>query len=117
MTAELRITFAPAAPDALSLHVAGTSLPPAGQFYPRKVLNLSPDTVERFRRRDLNKAEVAQVVDQINTWLLDAQLRTLIGACLQPLNGGAGGAPSVAGLANDKRLRLVFVIPDETREL
>lgn len=102
MSPELRIAFLPNGPDKLNLQIKGGTLPDMGKLVQREVLNLDPAIVERFRRRDLKPKEVSSVVKQVNDWLLDGELRAVIGGCLQP--------------GNATRLRLIFELPDETRQ-
>jgi hypothetical protein len=99
---ELRITFAPAGANQLNLHVQGPSLPQTGRYVQRNVLSLDTNTIERFRHSDLNQAETDKLVTEINDWLLDTEMRLLVGTHLSP--------------NADKRLSLVFEVPDETRD-
>jgi CHAT domain len=110
MRPELRITFVPAGRNGLNLHVEAPSLPKAGEYHPREILDLGTDTIRRFRLGDLNQTEVNDVVKKINEWLLDAKLRQVIGQCLGP------NRATKKKLMPDERLNVVFALPDETRD-
>lgn len=100
---ELRITVNPPVGGTLQLQIQGGNNPPAGVFVQRPVPQIDPDRLESFRRSEIAAADLDQLTTAVNDWLLDVQVRGILTTALPAHNGNS--------------LRLVFVVPDEVRDI
>ena len=96
---ELRIALALAGNN-ISVALHGPAVPGNLRIIQRPLLELDAGVLEELRRGEIKEPGFKQLVQQLNDWLLDQEVRQILGHSI-PNNGG--------------RLRIVFTVTDEVR--
>jgi hypothetical protein len=105
VSADLQIELVPfRAANALSLQVSGGTAPAPAKVFQRAMLQIDDATLAAFRRGEIAAADLARLTTKVNDWLFDQELRKIL-------------TDSLAAAATNGGLGLVFVVPDEVRDM